>query len=154
MIVTAFMNTHDEEQRMKSIQKWTVGGLLTAGLVAIGFVAAASGLWAQNPGIKRTIVYTGDVSVPGREAKIASVEIAPGANAGRHTHPGDEITYVMSGEGELLVDGQPPLKFKAGDGFVAKAGSKHDARNTGTEPLKLAAIYVVEKGQPLATPVH
>ena len=139
---------------MKSIQKWTVGGLLTAGLVAMGFVAAASGLWAQNPGIKRTIVYTGDVSVPGREAKIASVEIAPGANAGRHTHPGDEITYVMSGEGELLVDGQPPLKFKAGDGFVVKAGSKHDARNTGTEPLKLAAIYVVEKGQPLATPVH
>jgi quercetin dioxygenase-like cupin family protein len=139
---------------MKSIQKWTVGGLLTAGLVAIGFVAAASGLWAQNPGIKRTIVYTGDVSVPGREAKIASVEIAPGANAGRHTHPGDEITYVMSGEGELLVDGQPPLKFKAGDGFVVKAGSKHDARNTGTVPLKLAAIYVVEKGQPLATPVH
>src|SRR6185295_7890167 len=89
------------------------------------------GLWAQNPGIKRTIVYTGDVSVPGREAKIASVEIAPGANAGHHTHPGDEITYVMEGQGELLIDGQPPLKFKGGDGFVVKAGLQHDARNTG-----------------------
>jgi quercetin dioxygenase-like cupin family protein len=153
MIVTAFMNKYDEEQSMKSIQKWTVGGLLTAGLVAVGFVAAASGLWAQNPGIKRTIVYTGDVSVPGREARIASVEIAPGARAGHHTHPGDEITYVIEGQGELLIDGQPPLKFKAGDGFVVKAGSKHDARNTGTQPVKLAAIYVVEKGKPLATPV-
>jgi quercetin dioxygenase-like cupin family protein len=153
MIVTAFMNKYDEEQSMKSIQKWTVGGLLTAGLVAVGFVAAASGLWAQNSGIKRTIVYTGDVSVPGREARIASVEIAPGARAGHHTHPGDEITYVIEGQGELLIDGQPPLKFKAGDGFVVKAGSKHDARNTGTQPVKLAAIYVVEKGKPLATPV-
>jgi quercetin dioxygenase-like cupin family protein len=153
MIVTAFMKKYDEEQSMKSIQKWTVGGLLTAGLVAVGFVAAASGLWAQNPGIKRTIVYTGDVSVPGREARIASVEIAPGARAGHHTHPGDEITYVIEGQGELLIDGQPPLKFKAGDGFVVKAGSKHDARNTGTQPVKLAAIYVVEKGKPLATPV-
>jgi quercetin dioxygenase-like cupin family protein len=153
MIVAAFMNKYDEEQSMKSIQKWTVGGLLTAGLVAVGFVAAASGLWAQNPGIKRTIVYTGDVSVPGREARIASVEIAPGARAGHHTHPGDEITYVIEGQGELLIDGQPPLKFKAGDGFVVKAGSKHDARNTGTQPVKLAAIYVVEKGKPLATPV-
>jgi len=153
MIVTAFMNKYDEEQSMKSIQKWTVGGLLTAGLVAVGFVAAASGLWAQNPGIKRTIVYTGDVSVPGREARIASVEIAPGARAGHHTHPGDEITYVIEGQGELLIDGQPPLKFKAGDGFVVKAGSKHDARNTGTQSVKLAAIYVVEKGKPLATPV-
>jgi quercetin dioxygenase-like cupin family protein len=137
---------------MKSIQKWTFGGLLTAGLMAVGFIAAAGGLWAQNPGIKRTIVYTGDVSVPGREARIASVEIAPGANAGRHTHPGDEITYVIEGEGELLIDGQQPLKFKAGDGFVVKAGMKHDARNTGTKPVKLAAIYVVDKGKPIATP--
>ena len=138
---------------MKSIQKWSVGGLLTAGLVMVGFVAAAGGLQAQNPGIKRTVVYTGDVSVPGREARIASVDIAPGANAGRHTHPGDEITYVIEGEGELLIDGQPPLKFKAGDGFVVKAGMKHDARNTGTRPVKLAAIYVVDKGKPIATPV-
>jgi quercetin dioxygenase-like cupin family protein len=153
MIVSASTNQHAEEQSMKSIQKLTVGGLLTAGLVAVGFVAAASGLWAQNPGIKRTVVFTGDVSVPGREARIASVEIAPGANAGHHTHPGDEITYVMEGQGELLIDGEPTLKFKAGEGFVVKAGLKHDARNTGTQPLKLAAIYVVEKGKPTATPV-
>src|SRR3984893_14665088 len=138
---------------MKSIQKWTVGGLLIAGLVAGGFVAAASALFAQHPGIKRTVVFTGDVSVPGREARIASVEIAPGASAGRHTHPGDEITYVMEGEGELLIEGEPPLKFKAGNGFVVKAGLKHDAHNTGAQPLKLAAIYVVEKGKPTATPV-
>ncbi|MEO8049723.1 MAG: cupin domain-containing protein [Acidobacteriota bacterium] len=137
---------------MKSIQKWTVGGLLTAGLVAVGFVVASSGLWAQNPGIKRSIVYTGDVSVAGREARIASVEIAPGASAGRHTHPGDEITYVIEGEGELLIDGQPPHKFKAGEGFVVMAGMKHDARNTGAQPVKLAAIYVVDKGKPIATP--
>jgi len=137
---------------MKSIEKWTVGGWLTAGLMAVGIIAAGGGLWAQNPGIKRTIVYTGAVSVPGREARIASVEIAPGANAGRHTHPGDEITYVIEGQGELLVEGQPPLKFKAGDGFVVKAGMKHDARNTGTRPVKLAAIYVVDKGKPIATP--
>ena len=138
---------------MKSIQKWTVGGVSTAVLVTVGFVAATGGLWAQNPGIKRTVVFTGGVSVPGREARIASVEIAPGANAGHHTHPGDEITYVMEGQGELLIDGEPPLKFKAGEGFVVKAGLKHDARNTGTQPLKLAAIYVVEKGKPTATPV-
>ncbi len=138
---------------MRSIQKWVMSGLLAAGLVAMGFLAAASGLRAQNPGIKRTVVFTGDVSVPGREARIASVEIAPGANAGHHTHPGDEITYVMEGQGELLIDGEPPLKFKAGEGFVVKAGLKHDARNTGTQPLKLAAIYVVEKGKPTTTPV-
>jgi quercetin dioxygenase-like cupin family protein len=116
----------------------------------LAIVGAA--LWAQNPGIQRTVVKRSEVSVPGREAVIVRVEIAPGAAAGRHTHPGEEISYVMEGEGEILVEGQPALKVKAGDGFIVPNGAKHDARNTGTQPLRLAAVYVVEKGQPLATP--
>jgi len=123
---------------------------------AIQFVLiAAAGvlLLAQNPGVQRTVVQRKDISVPGREAVIAHVEIAPGASVGRHTHPGEEISYIIEGEGELLIQGQPALKIKAGDGFVVPNGAIHDARNTGTQPLKLAAIYVVEKGKPLATPV-
>jgi quercetin dioxygenase-like cupin family protein len=109
-------------------------------------------VFPQNPGLQRTIVHKADVSVPGREAVITRVEIAPNGRAGRHTHPGDEITYVLEGEGEILIEGQPALKIKAGDGFVVPGGAKHDARNTGTETLKLVATYVVEKGKPLATP--
>ena len=120
------------------------------GLVLAALSAVA--LLAQNPGIQRTIVHKADVSVPGREAVIARVEIAPNAHAGRHTHPGEEISYVIEGEAEISVEGQQPRKVKAGDGFVIPAGAKHDARNTGAVPLKLAAIYVVEKGKPLATP--
>jgi quercetin dioxygenase-like cupin family protein len=121
--------------------------------VGLAIVLAVTGaLLAQNPAVKRTVVNRGDVSVPGREAVIANVEIAPGGSAGRHTHPGDEISYVVSGEGEILMEGKPPLKIKAGDGFVVPGGTKHDAHNTGTQPLKLTAVYVVEKGKPLATP--
>ena len=117
-----------------------------------GLGLAVGALLAQNPGLKRTIVYTADVSVPGREAVIAHVEIAPGAAAGRHTHPGEEISYIEEGEGELLIEGQPARKLKTGDGFVVPAGLKHDARNTGTQVLKVVAVYLVEKGKPLATP--
>ena len=42
--------------------------------------------------------------------------------------------------------------MKAGDGFVIPAGAIHDAHNVGTVPVKLAGVYVVEKGKPLATP--
>ncbi len=119
---------------------------------ALGLVIAAGALFAQNTGIQRTVVKKGDVSVPGREAVIARVEIAPGSFAGRHTHPGDEISYILEGEGEVLVEGQPPLKVKPGDGFVIPAGAKHDAHNTGAMPLKLVGVYVVDKGKPLATP--
>jgi len=125
---------------MNSIGKWTVLVIAVAGTLA-----------AQNPGIKRTIVKTQDVS-GGHQAVIASVTIAPGAFAGRHTHPGEEISYIIEGEGEILIDGQPPLRVKAGDGFVIPAGAIHDAHNTGTVPIKLAAVYYIEKGKPLATP--
>ena len=137
---------------MKSIHKWTTGGLLTAGLVAAGFVAASSGLLAQNPGIKRTVVYTGDVSVPGREARIASVEIAPGANAGRHTHPGEELSYVLEGTVLLEVTGQPPRTLHAGDVFFIPPNTIHDGKNVGTGPAKVLATYIVERGKPVATP--
>ena len=128
---------------MKSLHKW--------GLFALGISAGV--VLGQAPGIQRTVVKTQDVSVPGREAVVARVEIAPGASAGRHTHPGEEITYIIEGEGELMIDGQPTVKFKAGDAFVVPNGAKHDARNTTQKPIKLAAVYLVEKGKPLATPV-
>jgi quercetin dioxygenase-like cupin family protein len=121
--------------------------------IKLVLIAAAGVLLvAQNPGVQRTVVQRKDISVPGREAVIAHVEIAPGVSVGRHTHPGEEISYIIEGEGELLIQGQPALKIKAGDGFVVPNGAIHDAHNTGTQPLKLAAIYVVEKGKPLATP--
>src|ERR1700688_1667477 len=129
------------------MEKRTAVGLAMLAVV----LAVTSALVAQNPAVKRTVVKRGDISVPGREAVIANVEIAPGGSVGRHTHPGDEISYVVSGEGEILMEGKPPLKIKPGDGFVVPGGTKHDAHNT-EQPLKLIAVYVVEKGKPLATP--
>lgn len=115
------------------------------------FASGSASAQAESP-IKRTVITRGDVSVPGREAVVAQVEIAPGALAGRHTHPGDEISYFLGGEGELLIDGQPPRRMKAGEAFVIPAGVVHAARNPGAEPARLVGVYIVEKGQPLASP--
>jgi quercetin dioxygenase-like cupin family protein len=113
---------------------------------------ATGALLAQASGLTRTLVGRGDVSVAGREAVVARVEVAPGARAGRHTHPGDEISYVLEGQGELLIDGQPPRAIKAGESFIIPAGVVHDAHNSSDAPIKLVGVYVVEKGKPLATP--
>jgi quercetin dioxygenase-like cupin family protein len=102
--------------------------------------------------LKREMVGRADVSVPGREAVVARVEVGPGGKAGRHTHPGDEISYVMEGESLLLIDGQPPRRVKAGESFIIPAGVVHDAHNDTNKPVKLLGVYVVEKGKPLATP--
>lgn len=121
-------------------------------LIGAALAIAAGTLLAQASGLTRTMVGRADVSVPGREAVVARVEVAPGARAGRHTHPGDEISYVLEGETQLLIDGQPPRTVKAGESFVITAGTVHDAHNATDKPVKLVGVYVVEKGKPLATP--
>lgn len=121
-------------------------------LVGVCLALVAGTLFAQASGLTRTLVGRADVSVPGREAVVARVEVSPGTYAGRHTHPGDEISYVLEGEAELLIDGQPPRIVKAGESFVIPAGVIHDAHNATDKPIRLVGVYVVEKGKPLASP--
>jgi len=125
------------------VLKWSLG---------LAALAVAGGLLAQAGGLSRTVVGRGDVSVPGREAVVARVEVSPGARTGRHTHPGDEVSYVAEGQLELLVDGQTARVVKAGESFVIPAGTVHEAHNTSDAPVRLIGVYVVEKGKPLATP--
>ena len=120
--------------------------------IGAALAVVAGSLFAQASGLTRTLVGRGDVSVAGREAVVARVEVAPGARAGRHTHPGDEISYILEGEAQLLIDGQPPRTVKAGESFIIPAGVVHDAHNTSDKPVKLVGVYVVEKGKPLASP--
>ena len=122
--------------------------LCAASLLALG-LHALPGAAAQ---IKRTPILAADVAAPGHQAVVVRGEIDPGVSAPRHTHPGDEISYVLEGEAELLIDGEPPRLVKAGEAFVIPAGKVHGARNPGETPLRFIGVYVVEKGKPLATP--
>ena len=121
--------------------------------VAGAILAVLTGvIVAQVPGLTRTVVARADVSVPGREAVAARVEIAPGGTSGWHTHPGDEVSVVNEGEVLLMVAGQPTRKVVEGEGFVIPAGVVHNARNESSTPTRLVGVYVVEKGKPLASP--
>jgi quercetin dioxygenase-like cupin family protein len=124
--------------------------LFLALLVAAG--AAAAQAPAGGSAVKRTQVFKGDVTAANHEAVIVKGELAGNGHAGRHTHPGDEISYIVDGEGDLLIDGEPPRHLKAGEGFVVKEGKIHDLRNSSGTPVHFIGVYVVEKGKPLATP--
>jgi quercetin dioxygenase-like cupin family protein len=130
--------------------------MLAAAFVAAG-VMGAWGIGAldaqQQPAFKRTMVQKQDLSAQGREAVQVVAEFAPGAAAGKHTHPGEELGYVLEGTLQLEIQGKPPVTLKAGDSFFVPAGVVHDGKNTGKGPTKVLATYVVEKGKPIATPV-
>lgn len=123
-----------------------------AALVAVALAAAVG--FAQAQGFKRTEVQRGDLSAQGREGVQAVAEILPGAQSGKHTHPGEEIAYVLEGTVVLEIDGMPPKTFKAGQGFIVPNGKIHNARNTGSATAKVLGTYIVEKGKPVATPVQ
>ncbi|HWW69791.1 MAG TPA: cupin domain-containing protein [Duganella sp.] len=139
--------------RQPSFARRRPGIQLVLPILLLAASAVTATALAQAPAIRRTVIQKGDVSVPGREAVVARVELDKGATAGRHAHPGDEIGYVMEGEGELLVDGEDPRRLKAGESFIIPAGTVHDAVNVGAGTLRVVSVFVVEKGKPLASAV-
>jgi quercetin dioxygenase-like cupin family protein len=102
--------------------------------------------------IKRTVLQKVDVpGSPNYETVTGIAEISPSVNIGRHTHPGAETGYLIEGAMTLLVEGKPPLALKAGDSYQIPVNAIHDAK-TGDNGAKVLAVYIVEKGKPLASP--
>jgi quercetin dioxygenase-like cupin family protein len=131
----------------------------TTRIMAVAMLIAATGLalhmaQAQQPGNRRIDLQRHDLSVPGREAIQARVEIDPGVTSPKHRHPGEEIIYVLEGSLEYQVEGKPPVTLKAGDGLFIPAGTIHAAKNVGSGNGAELATYVVEKGKPLVEVVE
>jgi quercetin dioxygenase-like cupin family protein len=121
-------------------------------VVAVLIVGSGLGLYvaqAQQPEIKRTDLQQHDLSVPGREVVQVRVDIAPGAAFPRHSHPGEEIIYVIEGLIEYQVEGKPPITLKTGEVLFIPAGTIHAAKNVGSGNAAELGTYVVEKGKPL-----
>ncbi len=122
-------------------------------LVAFGFAAPLLAQQApvQPSPVKRTILQRADVPGTNLEVIYATVEIAAGFKAGRHSHPGVVMAQVVEGEFWLAPDGQPEKTYKAGESLTVPSGAIHNEGAVGTG-VKLNAVYVLEKGKPLASP--
>jgi quercetin dioxygenase-like cupin family protein len=105
----------------------------------------------QAPGITRIDLQQHDLSAPGREVIQNRVEISPEAPPFKHFHPGEEIIYVLGGELEYRIEGQPPRTVTAGEALMVPAEAVHAVKNVGGGDAAELATYVVEKGKPLIT---
>ena len=118
--------------------------LSMAGTAALGQSAA--------PGVTRIDLQRHDLSIEGRETVQARIEIAPGATAPWHRHPGEEVIYILEGPLDYQLEGQPWATFAAGQVLFVPAGVAHRARNRGAATGAELATYIVEKGKPLLVP--
>ncbi len=127
--------------------------MTTSPLLASVVLAIAGGFalhaWAQQTGVRRTELQRQDLSIAGREVIQVRVDLDPGVTFPAHSHPGEEIAYVLEGVWEYVIEGQSPVTLKAGEALFIPAGAVHSARNVGSSVGSELATYIVEKGKPL-----
>ena len=103
----------------------------------------------QQPEIRRTELQRYDLSTHGREAIQVRIDFDPGTVFGKHSHPGEEIIYVLEGLLEYEVEGKPAVTLRAGEALFIPAETIHSAKNVGRGKGSELATYIVEKGKPL-----
>ena len=126
---------------------------LSSCIFVTGLVATAALSLVAQTGFSRVVLQDQPLSVPGRHAVTARADFGPGAAAGFHSHPGEELGYILEGTVELSVRGRPTVTLKPGDVFYIPSGVPHDGRNPGATKAALLSTFVAEQGKPLATPV-
>jgi oxalate decarboxylase/phosphoglucose isomerase-like protein (cupin superfamily) len=91
-------------------------------------------------GVIKPLVATDNTEDP--DVSLMHVVLLPGQGHERHNHPdADEILYILSGEGEQMVDDAQTFPVRAGQAVWIPKEAFHSTMNTGWEPLILLAIY-------------
>ena len=144
------------QNRRQIMWKAVLGlGIAAAGstsLLPSQLIAAPAAQGAAAPqlaGITRTDLIQDDLSIPGREAVQALVTIPAGEAAPRHSHPGEELAYVVEGSLEYALDGRPPVIVNAGEALFIPYGVPHAVKNVGSGKAVELATYFADNGKPL-----
>jgi quercetin dioxygenase-like cupin family protein len=101
--------------------------------------------------LHRTVLQHQSSSIPGRDIVQVLTEIPAGVESGWHTHPGEEVGYILAGTVQMMIEGKPTLTLRAGDPFLMPPGQPHNALDLGPETGRMLSTYIVDPDQPLAT---
>jgi quercetin dioxygenase-like cupin family protein len=104
--------------------------------------------------LERTEIQRSPSSIPGREIVQVLTIIPAGVQSGWHTHPGEEVGYILAGTVEMMIRGRSTVTLRAGDGFLISPRTPHNARDVDPEMGRMLSTYLVEIGEPLATLVE
>lgn len=103
---------------------------------------------AATPLLKQELQGTGAM-----EANMALIEVSPGHQTERHMHPGHVFLYVLEGEVEIDVDGEPPLRLSAGEAGYELPNRPMVGKNlSSTNGARLIVFQIGEAGKPMQVP--
>jgi len=66
--------------------------------------------------------------------------LKPGSSIGYHLQKEDEVYYILSGNGDMQMNGES-FKVTAGDAILTRPGSSHGLKPSGNEELTLLIAY-------------
>lgn len=127
------------------------GAIALAACAAILFGAGTAGAAFGADQAKRTILNQIDIAGTDRIAEIGIGEATSGASIGLHSHPGEELGYVLSGTAVLKVPGKPDREIRAGDTYTLPTGTVHNVVSVGGTS-RVLVVWIVDKSKPLSTP--
>lgn len=76
----------------------------------------------------------------GAATTLGCSSFAPGTSTAMLSHATEELAYVMSGRGELRMDGSV-VRYAAGQALYIPAGVWHAVVNTGEEPVTMVFAF-------------
>ncbi len=83
-------------------------------------------------------------SVSGSRTMMTFFDFEPGAVIPSHKHPHEQITYIIEGEIEMIVDGETKL-LKTGDGVVIMPDQEHSAKILSKPSKAVDAWYPIRE---------
>lgn len=119
------------------------------------YVQQARGIAVEQPGphegLGTTTAYPFFEDAEGFDIVFRQRAMHPGSTIGEHRNDKDEIYYVLSGRGELLLDGKR-REVGPGDAILTRNGSTHALAQRGKEDLVIIVVYQRPKKAPAASP--
>ncbi|AWK07467.1 cupin domain-containing protein [Flavobacterium crocinum] len=130
----------------KKQKTWVIVAIIVLGIIAF---LVPNQIAAQ--GVKRIDLQKHDLSTSGKEMVQARIDFDGHSAFGKHSHPGEEVIYVVEGSLEYQIEGEKPVTLKAGEVLFIPAGVVHSAKNNTNAKASELATYIVEKGKPILT---
>ena len=98
-----------------------------------GYVIDIKKAAKENDAFRRVVFTAG-------KSQLVLMSLLPGEEIGAEVHDGDQILYIVDGEGFAVIDGARQRIDKGSIVFVP-AGAHHNIVNSDDEAMKLFTVY-------------
>lgn len=88
----------------------------------------------------QTVAYSFFKSTPGLGLVFRKRALKPGSAIGYHEQKEDEIYYVLSGRGQMTLDGKT-VDVGPGTAILTRTGSSHGLKQVGSDDLVILINY-------------